>query len=112
MAATTTQKHIHDIVMGAVDGGKNSHRRNTSVAANGLDPDPRSYSGRNPVPRIELESLWDLYPGRDQSLDGDRASLERQKKIVENGKVVVDPITGKRLGFIFCVCSFRMGGWD
>lgn len=73
---------------------KSGHRRHKSTsAANEPEADPRFYSGRNPVPRIE--SLWDLYPGREGSLDSDRASLERQRKILENKKVVTDPITGR-----------------
>lgn len=95
MATTTQQHHIHDLVMDDENGrnGYRRHRKNTSTATNDLEPDPRFYSGRNPVPRIE--SLWDLYPDRDRSPDGDRASLERQKKILENTKTVTDPITGK-----------------
>lgn len=59
------------------------HRRNTSTATNGF------YSGRNQVPRIE--SLWELYPGRESTPDEE---LERSRRVRENSKVVVDPITG------------------
>lgn len=68
------------------------HRRNTSA----IEPDPRFYSGRNPVPRVE--SLWaDVYANERESSpeDNEKREEERKRKVVENSKKVVDPITGR-----------------
>lgn len=59
-------------------------------------PDPRFYSGRNPVPRIE-ESFWELVPDMGSSSESDRGGLERQqKKRLTKTKTVLDPITGRK----------------
>ncbi|KAI5850247.1 hypothetical protein DFP73DRAFT_508523 [Morchella snyderi] len=68
------------------------HRRNTSA----IEPDPRFYSGRNPVPRIE--SLWtDVYANERESSpeNNEKREEERKRKAIESSKKVVDPITGR-----------------
>lgn len=56
-----------------------------------VNPDPRSYSGKNPVPRIE--NLWDLYPGQQQDVSADGRDVTLAK-IERKSKTVTDPVTG------------------